>query len=141
MCTSSKNYQLQEVSAEELMKYRLSAKAGMVVKIGKRLYLAKRPNNHPFIERELKTDLCDTCDSVCKCCSKASDLPLAVQLGIGRTFHDAVQKYARPEKYDFIEEAVEIFNCRGNSLSVVECANYSERKAQYDEEDYFAETI
>lgn len=139
--SNSKIVMLQEVSPEELMKYRFSGEAGLVIKLKDKLLLAKLPRKSTLSERDLVSGLCETCDNVCKDCPKITDLTLAIQLGIGRSFPDAVQRYGRIEKYDFITSAVEMFNKNSSNCVILECANYSKRNPDDYEPQYFAETI
>ena len=134
-------YYLQEVSPEGLMKFRLSGKAGFVIKLKGNLLLAELPRQSTLPTRELCPSLCETCDCISKCCPRFNDLTLSIQLGIGRSFPDAVQKYGRLEKYDFIISAVEAFDSKFSNTTVLECANYSKRNPDDYEPQYFAETI
>lgn len=139
--SNSKVVMLQEVSPEELLKYRLSGEAGLVIKLKDKLFLAKLPRESTLPAKELTSGLCETCDCICKCCPKVTDLTLSIQLGVGRSFPDAVQKYGRIEKYDFITSAVEIFNSKVSNSIILECSNYSERNPDDYEPQFFAETI
>lgn len=141
-----KKYSLREVSSEELMRFRLSGKTGFLIKVNENLYLARlKPNSAlptMILAPELSSpSLCETCDKVCKGCSKVSDMTLSIQLGFGFSFSDAVEKYGRIEKYGFITSAVEIFNKQNSNCIVEECKNYTKRNPTDYEEQYFAETI
>ena len=139
--SNSKVVMLQEVSPKELMQYRLSGEAGLVIKLKDKLLLAKFPRKSKLLTRKLCPSLCATCDCICKCCPKVTDLTLSIQLGVGRSFPDAVQRYGRIEKYDFITSAVEMFNKNSSNCVILECANYSKRNPDDYEPQYFAETI
>ena len=141
-----KKNSLREVSSEELMRFRLSGKTGFLIKDNETLYLARLKRNSALptmlLAPELSTpSLCETCDRVCKGCHKISDLTLSTQLGFGFSFPDAVEKYGRIEKYDFITSAVEIFNKQNNNCIVEECKNYTKRNPADYEEQHFAETV
>lgn len=132
---------LDEVTPEALLKYRLSKKPGLVIKQKDTLYLAKTICNHTISTKAFGTSLCETCDCVCNGCPNNSDLTLSIKLGFGYNFSQAVQKYGRPEKYDFITFAAEFFNRKTSECIVVECKNYRKRNPADYEEQYFAETI
>lgn len=139
--SNSKVVMLQEVSPKELMQYRLSGEAGLVIKLKDKLLLAKFPRKSKMLTRKLCPSLCATCDCICKGCPKITDLTLSIKLGVGRSFPDAVQRYCRIEKYDFITFAVEAFNSTTSNCIILECANYSEQNPDDYEPQYFAETI
>lgn len=139
--SNSKVVMLQEVSLEDLMKYRLSGEEGFVIKLKDKLFLAKLSRESTLSAKKLASGLCETCDCICKCCPKVTDLTLSIQLGVGRSFPDAVQRYGRLEKYDFIISAVEAFDSKFSNTVVLECANYSKRNPDDCEPQYFAETI
>lgn len=132
---------LQEVSPEDLMKYRLSKKSGLVLKIGSQLFLAKEPDDSALLTKNFGSGLCKTCDNICKGCQKVQDLTLSIQLGFGYKYPYAVEKYGRPEKYDFITFAIEIFDGNNSECIVAECNNFCERNPSDYEVQYFAETI
>lgn len=141
-----RKHKLHQVSTEELMKFRLSGKTGFLIKVNATFYLARLKNNSALptkvLSPELSTpSLCETCDRACNGCPKARDLTLSIQLGFGFSFPDAVKKYGRIEKYDFITLAVEIFNKKASNCIVEECANYIKRNPADYEDQYFAETI
>lgn len=141
-----KKQPLREVSQDELMKFRLSGKTGALIKSDNKLYLA-RLNKHSslptatLIPNVCSHSLCEDCGKIPDSCPKISALTLSLQLGIGRTFPDAVMSYGRIEKYDFITSAIEFFNNKASNCLVFECENFAEREVQYCDEQYFAETI
>lgn len=141
LVNNKKRCPLEEISAENLMKYRLSKKAGMLVKMGDKLLLAKLPTSHDLPVEVYGTSLCQSCDCICKYCPKTTDLTLSIQLHIGRTFKDAVIVSSRSEKYDFITYAVELFNCKANHLIVLNCSNYRIQNPEDYQPQFFAETI
>ena len=132
---------LEKVSPESLLEYRLSGKPGIVVKIKDTLFLVKLPSNSALLEKHLSTSLCETCECICKWCPKVTDLTLSIKLGVGYDFADAVHRYGRIEKYDFITSAVEVFGKTSSECVVLECSNYFYRNPEDYEEQYFAETI
>lgn len=141
-----KKYSLKEVSSEELMRFRLSGKPGVLIKTNESLYLSRLKHNSslPTMASSSKLctlSLCETCDRVCKDCRKISDLTLSIQLGFGFNFPDAVEKYGRIEKYGFITSAVEIFNKQSSNCIIEECENYTKRNPADYGEQHFAETI
>lgn len=141
-----KKYKLRPVSSEELMDFRLSGKTGFLIKANEALYLARLKKSSTLPTRVLSPELsdpslCETCDKVCNGCPMARDLTLSIQLGFGSSFPDAVKRYGRIEKYDFITSAVEIFNKKASNCIVEECTNYIKRNPADYEDQYFAETI
>lgn len=132
---------LDEVTPEALLKYRLTKKPGLVIKQWSTLYLAKTIRNNTIPTSAFGTSLCETCDYICHKCPKSIDLTLPILLGVGHKFPNAVEKYGRPEKYDFITFAVEFFNKKTSKCIVKECQNYRKRNPDNYEEQYFAETI
>ena len=132
---------LDEVSPEALLKYRLSKKPGLLIKQKSSLYLAKTIRNHTISTKAFGSSLCETCDCISHWCPKSTGLTLPIQLGFGFNFNDAVQRYGRPEKYNFITFAAEFFNRKTSECIVLECQNYRKRNPDDYEEQYFAETI
>lgn len=132
---------LREVSPEDLMKYRLSKKKGFVLKIKDQLFLAKAHRKTALTTKAFGSGLCENCNNVCKGCPKVDALTLSIHLGFGTNFPDSVEKYGRPEKYDFITFAVEVFDQNNSDCIVVECQNFCERNPADYEEQFFAETI
>lgn len=132
---------LDEVTPEALLKYRLSKKPGLVIKQKNTLYLAKTIRNHTISTKAFGTSLCENCDYISHWCPKQATLTLSLQLGIGYKFTTAVERYSRPEKYNFITFAAEFFNKKASECIVVECQNYRKHNPDDYEEQYFAETI
>lgn len=132
---------MEEISVKDLMEYRLSGEAGIVIKSKRKLFLAKLPRKHDLEAQAFGVSLCESCGCVCKDCPKSSDLTLPILLHIGFNFSDAVKRYDRPERYAFINFAVEIFDKKTSECIVLECANYRKRNPEDYEEQYFAETI
>lgn len=132
---------IEEVSDKDLMLYRLSGEAGLVIKNKHKSFLAKLPRKYDLTTQAFGVSLCESCDCICKYCPKSTALTLPIQLGIGFSFSDAVKRYGRPERYAFINFAVEIFDRKTSECIVLECANYRERNPEDYEEQYFAETI
>lgn len=141
-----KKQPLREVSPDELMKFRLSGKAGALIKSDDKLYLTKLSRKSTLPSYGLGSkfrslSLCLSCDKVCGGCEKNSSLELSFQLVFGYKFPEAVERYGRIEKYGFIKEAIEFFNKKSSTCVVFECENYAKRDPIYYEEQYFAETI
>lgn len=132
---------LREVSSEDLMKYRLSKKKGFVLKIKDQLFLAKAHRNSALSTKAFGSGLCKSCDQLCKGCPKVSDLTLSIHLGFGRDISDSVERYGRPEKYDFITFAVEVFDRNTSNCIIVECKNFREQNPDDYKPQEFAETI
>lgn len=132
---------LEEVTPEALMKYRLSKKPGFLIKQKDKLYLAKTIHNNTISTKAFGTSLCETCDCIFHWCPKSTALTLPIQLGFGYNFSDAVERYGRPDKYDFITYAVEFFSRKNSECIVIECKNYRKLNPEDYEEQYFAETI
>lgn len=137
---------LHEVSKDELMKFRLSGKAGCLIKCNDKLYVTrlKRKSALPtysFAPLYNEPTLCGSCDKVCGVCPKTSALTLPCRLALGNSFPEAVKNYGRIEKYDFIKEAIEFFDKENSNCIVFECENYVKRNPNDYEEQYFAETI
>ena len=141
-----KKHSLREVSSEDLMKFRLSGKSGFLIKTNETLLLAKLKHNSTLPTKLLVPELanpslCETCVKACKDCPMTRDLTLSIQLGFGFAFTDAVKKYGRIEKYDFIKTAVDIFNKQNSNCIIEDCENYAKRAPADYEEQLFAETI
>ena len=132
---------LKEVSPEDLMKYRLSKKKGFVLKIKDQLFLAKVHRKSTLTLKAFGSGLCKNCDNVCKGCPKVSDMTLSIQLGLGYNFSDSVAKYGRPEKYDFVTFAAEVFDANSSNCIIVECNNFREQNPDDYKPQEFAETI
>lgn len=133
---------LRKISLEDLMKYRVSGKEGFFLKFNNQLFLAESPSSDFVLATQVfGSGLCETCDNICNGCPKISDLTLSTHLGFGRNFPDSVEKYGRPEKYDFVTFAVEVFDQNNSNCIIVECKNFCERNpADYETQD-FCETI
>lgn len=141
-----KEFHLHDVSPDKLMKFRLSGKAGCLIKCNDKLYLArlKQKSTLPtcsLVPMYSTPSLCQSCDKVSGNCNKNSSLELQFQLAFGYKFPEAVEKYGRIEKYGFIKEAIEFFNKCNSNCIVFECENYVKRNPSDYEEQYFAETI
>lgn len=132
---------IKRVSDKDLMLYRLSGEAGLVIKCQDKVFLAKLPRKHDLTAQAFGVSLCESCDCVCQHCPFSSALTLPILLHIGFNFSDAVKRYGRPERYAFINFAVEIFDKKTSECIVLECANYRKRNPEDYEEQYFAETI
>ena len=132
---------IEEVSDKDLILYRLSKKSGLVIKNKRELFLAKLPRKHNLEAQAFGVSLCESCGCVGNHCPYSSTLTLPILLHIGFNFSDAVKQYDRPERYAFINFAVEIFDKKTSECIVLECANYRERNPEDYEEQYFAENI
>ena len=126
-------YPMQEVSAEELMKHRLSKKPGVVYKRGGTLFYATVPNTlnlNTDFERAFGKHACgEHCSMVCQGCPRTSDFTVNSQKRYGKTFSRAVHDSWRIEKYPFVLEGIESFNMGSTSEAclIFKCENYKTR--------------
>ena len=132
------SYPMRQVSAQELMKLRLSKKPGVVYKKDNTLFYAAIPGHFNLTGRanSLGKHACgEHCTMVCKGCHRTDDLTVAYQQRIHRQkqpFKTAVLKSWRIEKYDFVQEGLESFNMdkQNDSFIVLRCENFQFREVK-----------
>lgn len=126
---ATNEYLLREVSRPELLNLRLNKQPGLVYKFDGKMYYTSIPKNfnHSLKDPALAPHLCGkNCSRVCKGCPRTRDLTVSFQMRYDKTFHEAVIKSWRLEKYHFIPVGIETFNLEGSSeeMIVLACDNY-----------------
>lgn len=125
-------YTLNEVTLKELFRHRLSGVAGVVYKEGEKLFYADFiDGTETCFSRINCNHICGKSSAECKYLSAKSD----ENGGCAKVRDSFVPSYYNKgshvfvtgkmiEKYDFIEEGIEIFNSIHFLLNVVKCKNY-----------------
>lgn len=126
-------YPMRKVSAEELMKHRLSKLPGIVYKKNSTLFYTSVPstlNLNTDFERSSGKHACgEHCSMVCRGCPRTSDFTVNSQIRYGKTFPRAVHDSWRIEKYPFVLEGIESFNMGATSEAclIFKCKDYKTR--------------
>ncbi len=124
-------YEFREVTAEELLKLRLSGTPGIAYKFDESLYYTEVPGDLKInrVDDSNGVHLCGkNCTKVCAGCTRVRDLTVAFQLRMNKEFPYTVLDSWRIEKYDYVQEALEAFNMyqQNDGCTVYRCANYEE---------------
>ena len=133
--TTSKNvvkYEFQEVTLKELLRYRRSGVPGVVYKEGNSLFYADfQAGTENCFAGAVCNHVCGKAGSECKHLSTASDEKggcAKVRDVFIPSFHHmnaiSIAQGKMLEKYDFIENGIEIFNSPHFLLNVTRCRRY-----------------
>jgi len=125
---------LEEISVEGIFKKRVSGEIGIVIQIDGDHYMYTFSNTKIGEKMKEKVKvrdmfgehLCNTCEFTKsgELCPKVADLSVET---CRRYYLDEIESFLeskRIEKYDFIKQGVESFNCRREYLIVIECDRY-----------------
>ena len=131
-------YQLRKVTREELFDLRIRDKPGIVFKKGNELYYSELPNDTLTLTGERKW-LYHLCSSEYECCTRlsAAPNPEGCEMIRDRSFGSFRKRKKREymeflcnismriEKYPYIEEALETFGMKEDSLKILKCTHCS----------------